>query len=104
MREFVHDYNIDYRIGWSGQDVAVTLMQGRDAIPQSFIISRDGRIIKRFVGFNPTHDAAANSRSDYRKRSAAKRRLIKLAGFCFSEFPLRFFSETFAFFLQLRIL
>lgn len=54
VREFVHDYNIDYRIGWSGQDVAVALMQGRDAIPQSFIISRDGRIIKRFVGFNPS--------------------------------------------------
>jgi len=29
-------------------------MQGRDAIPQSFIIARDGRIIKRFVGFNPS--------------------------------------------------
>jgi glutathione peroxidase-family protein len=28
-------------------------MQGRDAIPQSFVISRDGRIVKRFVGFSP---------------------------------------------------
>jgi peroxiredoxin len=54
VKEFVHNFNIDYRIGWSGPDVAVTLMQGRDAIPQSFIISRDGRIVKRFVGFNPT--------------------------------------------------
>jgi hypothetical protein len=27
-------------------------MQGRDAIPQSFIISRSGRVLKRFVGFN----------------------------------------------------
>jgi glutathione peroxidase-family protein len=27
-------------------------MQGRDAIPQSFVISRSGRIVKRFVGFN----------------------------------------------------
>jgi peroxiredoxin len=53
VREFVHDFNIDYRIGWSGRDVAIALMQGRDAIPQSFIISRDGRVIKRFVGFNP---------------------------------------------------
>ncbi len=53
VREFVHNYNIDYRVGWSGRDVAIALMQGRDAIPQSFIISRDGRVIKRFVGFNP---------------------------------------------------
>jgi glutathione peroxidase-family protein len=28
-------------------------MQGRNSIPQSFIISRDGRIMKRFVGFSP---------------------------------------------------
>lgn len=54
VRQFVHNYNIDYRVGWSGQDVAIALMQGRDAIPQSFIISRDGKILKRFVGFNPS--------------------------------------------------
>ena len=44
----------DYRIGWVSHDVAITLMQGRDAIPQSFVIARNGRIVKRFVGFNPT--------------------------------------------------
>jgi glutathione peroxidase-family protein len=54
VREFVHNFNVDYRVGWSGQQVAITLMQGRDAIPQSFIISRDGRVVKRFVGFNAT--------------------------------------------------
>ena len=53
VREFVHNYNVDYRVGWSGQQVAIELMQGRDAIPQSFIISRSGRVVKRFVGFNP---------------------------------------------------
>ncbi|HEY8184787.1 MAG TPA: TlpA disulfide reductase family protein [Pyrinomonadaceae bacterium] len=55
VREFVHDFNVDYRIGWSGQQVAITLMQGRDSIPQSFVISRTGRVIKRFVGFNPVY-------------------------------------------------
>lgn len=54
VRQFVHNFNVDYRVGWSGQKVAVALMQGRDAIPQSFIISRTGRIVKRFVGFNPS--------------------------------------------------
>jgi glutathione peroxidase-family protein len=53
VREFVHNYNVDYRVGWSGPQVAIALMQGRDAIPQSFVISRDGRVVKRFVGFNP---------------------------------------------------
>jgi thiol-disulfide isomerase/thioredoxin len=53
VRQFVHDFNVDYRIGWATPEVTVTLMQGRDAIPQSFIISRSGRVVKRFVGFNP---------------------------------------------------
>ena len=52
VREFVHNYKVDYRVGWSGPQVAVALMQGRDAIPQSFVISRDGRVLKRFIGFN----------------------------------------------------
>lgn len=54
VREFVHNYNVDYRVGWSGPEVAIALMQGRDAIPQSFIISRDGHVLKRFIGFSPT--------------------------------------------------
>lgn len=53
VKEFVHNFDVDYRIGWATPEVAITLMQGRDAIPQSFVITRSGRIIKRFVGFNP---------------------------------------------------
>ena len=53
VREFVHNFDVNYRIGWATPEVAIALMQGRDAIPQSFVISRDGRIVKRFVGFNP---------------------------------------------------
>lgn len=53
VREFVHDYNVNYRVGWATPEVAIALMQGRDAIPQSFVVSRDGRVVKRFVGFNP---------------------------------------------------
>jgi len=54
VRQFVQDFEVNYRIGWATPEVALTLMQGRDAIPQSFIIGRDGRVIKRFVGFNPS--------------------------------------------------
>lgn len=53
VREFVQNFDVSYRIGWATADVALTLMQGRDAIPQSFVISRSGRVVKRFVGFNP---------------------------------------------------
>ena len=58
VRNFMRDFEVSYRIGWAQQDVATTLMQGRDAIPQSFVISRDGRVVKRFVGFNPTKNPA----------------------------------------------
>ena len=50
---FVREYKVDYQIGWATPAVALGLMQGRTNIPQSFIIARDGRIIKRFIGFNP---------------------------------------------------
>jgi len=54
VKNFVKDFDVDYRIGWATPEVALTLMQGRDAIPQSFVISRDGHLIRRFIGFNPT--------------------------------------------------
>lgn len=52
VKQFVQDFNISYRVGWATAEVAITLMQGTDSIPQSFVIGRDGRVVKRFVGFN----------------------------------------------------
>ena len=51
--DFVREYEVDYQIGWAKREVAQTLMQGRTSIPQSFVIARDGRILKRFIGFDP---------------------------------------------------
>jgi cytochrome c biogenesis protein CcmG, thiol:disulfide interchange protein DsbE len=53
VHEFMREYDVNYQIGWATREVAQTLMQGRTSIPQSFIIARDGRIVKRFIGFNP---------------------------------------------------
>lgn len=52
VRRFIQEFEMNYRVGWSPPKVSIALMQGRDAIPQSFVISRDGRVLKRFVGFN----------------------------------------------------
>jgi thiol-disulfide isomerase/thioredoxin len=56
VKDFVREFKITYKIGWSDQSFALALMQGqvRNTIPQSFIISRDGRVLKRFVGFSRT--------------------------------------------------
>jgi thiol-disulfide isomerase/thioredoxin len=40
VREFVHYFDVDYRIGWGNPEVFDTLMQGNGNIPQSFLISR----------------------------------------------------------------
>ncbi len=53
VRRFVQEFKMDYPVGWATPEVAIALMQGRDAIPQSFVISRKGRILKRFIGFSP---------------------------------------------------
>ena len=58
VRKFIQDFQIDYRIGWAPVEVGAPLMQGHEAIPQIFVISRDGRILKRFVGFSPANTAA----------------------------------------------
>ncbi len=52
VRNWVHDFAVHYRVGWATPEVALTLMQGRDAIPQCFVVSRSGRIVRRFIGFN----------------------------------------------------
>jgi len=55
VQSFVQQFQVDYPVGWATRDVAIALMQltGRSSIPQSFIITRDGRIKKQFIGFHP---------------------------------------------------
>jgi peroxiredoxin len=56
VKDFIRAQNINYRIVWDDGTMAaplVQLVQGRSVIPQSFVISRDGRIMKHFEGFNP---------------------------------------------------
>ena len=58
VQEFVREYKVDYQIGWAKREVALALMQGKNNIPQSFIIAPDGRILKRFIGFDPQRTPA----------------------------------------------
>ena len=56
VKEYVASQNIPYKIIWDDGTLAAPLVQmvnGRSVIPQSFVISRDGRIVKHFQGFNP---------------------------------------------------
>lgn len=54
VRAFAREFNINYQLGWAERPLALGLMRGNFSIPQTFIITRDGRILHRFVGFSPT--------------------------------------------------
>lgn len=56
VKEFIRANGINYKVIWDDGTLATPLVQamnGRQVIPQSFIISRDRRIVKYFPGFNP---------------------------------------------------
>jgi len=56
VKDFIRAQNINYRIVWDDGTMAaplVQLVQAQSVIPQSFVISRDGRIMKHFQGFSP---------------------------------------------------
>jgi peroxiredoxin len=55
VRDYVKEHNVPYQIIWDDGTLAgplVQAVQGRSVIPQSFVISRDGKIVKHFSGFN----------------------------------------------------
>jgi thiol-disulfide isomerase/thioredoxin len=55
VKEFIKSQNVPYQIIWDDGTLAnpmVQAVQGRSVIPQSFVISRDGRIVKHFQGFS----------------------------------------------------
>ena len=54
VRKWVSNFRLPYVVGWATPDVAQTLMKERTAIPQAFIIARDGRMLKRYIGYDST--------------------------------------------------
>jgi len=55
VKEFIESQSVPYKIIWDDGTLSapmVQAVQGRAVIPQSFVISRDGRIVKHFQGFS----------------------------------------------------
>lgn len=57
VKDFAQKFGINYQLGWATPDLAIGVMRmsRSDAIPQTLIITRDGRIIKHYVGFDPVN-------------------------------------------------
>jgi thiol-disulfide isomerase/thioredoxin len=56
VKNFVAQQGIPYRIAWGNQSFELGLMQGnvKNVVPQSFVITADGRVVAHLTGFNPT--------------------------------------------------
>jgi len=57
VRRWIRTYAVPYRVGWAPDEFALTLF--REGItPQTLIISRSGRIVRRFIGYSTAKTAA----------------------------------------------
>ncbi len=52
VRNFAKQFKVNYKIGWAEQDIALALMNGEGSIPQTLVISRDGRVLAHFRGYS----------------------------------------------------
>ncbi len=52
VKSFVKEFKINYPIGWANREIAMDVMAGRGAIPQTLVIGKDGKIRKHLVGWN----------------------------------------------------
>jgi thiol-disulfide isomerase/thioredoxin len=52
VSEFAKRFKINYPIGFANGQQALALMKGRNTIPQTYVIGRDGLVRKHFIGFN----------------------------------------------------
>jgi thiol-disulfide isomerase/thioredoxin len=53
VRKFVRNVGFSFRIGWADRETARTLMNGRNAVPQTLVIDADGRIVTHWSGYAP---------------------------------------------------
>jgi thiol-disulfide isomerase/thioredoxin len=55
VKKFLRDVRFSFRLGWADVQIARTLMNGRDSIPQTLVIDADGRVLSHWTGYTPRH-------------------------------------------------
>jgi thiol-disulfide isomerase/thioredoxin len=58
VKQFVRDLNFGFRLGWADRETADTLMNGRDSIPQTFVIAANGRVVSHWNGYTKGRSGA----------------------------------------------
>lgn len=70
--EFVKKLNIDYPLGIPEADLSRFVFAGNDAIPQTLIFDRQGNLVKKFIGFDPTVRSEMNAAVETAVKSSAQ--------------------------------
>jgi thiol-disulfide isomerase/thioredoxin len=70
VQRFLREVNFGFRLGWADRELARTLMNGRNGIPQTIVIDNEGRIVSHWEGF-------AASRSGNRLKQAIQQALAR---------------------------
>ena len=52
VRRFARDFNFGFRLGWADRETAHMLMNGRSIIPQTVVISAEGRLVSHWNGYS----------------------------------------------------
>lgn len=53
VNKFVREMNFNFRLGWADDELAMTLMNGKGAIPQTLVIDGGGNIVNHWAGYHP---------------------------------------------------
>lgn len=70
VQRFLREVKFGFRLGWADRELARTLMNGRNAIPQTIVVDQEGRIVSHWEGY-------AASRSGVRLKQAIEQALVR---------------------------
>jgi cytochrome c biogenesis protein CcmG/thiol:disulfide interchange protein DsbE len=57
VNAFAQDMKIQYPLGFPDRALTDLFLSGDQTIPQTFVFARDGTLLKRFIGYDPTTSA-----------------------------------------------
>src|ERR1043166_378022 len=67
VRPFARDLKFGFRLAWADRETAIALMNGRNSIPQTYVIAADGTVVRHWRGY------ASGGRSGSMLRDALER-------------------------------
>ncbi len=55
VKKFLRDVSFGFRLGWADKELARTLMNGKDGIPQTLVVDGGGRVTNHWTGYRRGH-------------------------------------------------